>query len=272
MRTTDGGLNWTTQESGTINHLFDVVLTDSNNGIIIGGNGTILNTTNGGQNWINRQSGLSEDLIKLSFSDSNTGLIVGSSGIILRTSNGGLSWERVSSGTTEYLSGVSFVNDSFGVVVGSNGNILRTSDSGVTWGNQQSGTTNFLSAVQFTNVNTGWAVGNSGTILHTINGGGISCIENENNYTQPEEYLLLQNYPNPFNPSTKISWQTPVGGWQTLKIYDVLGNEIAVLVDEYKNSGTYEVVFNASYFPSGVYFYRIQSGNFIDTKKLILLK
>ncbi len=57
---------------------------------------------------------------------------------------------------------------------------------------------------------------------------------------------LHQNYPNPFNPSTKISWQSPVGSWQTLKVYDVLGNEVATLVNEYRNAGSYEVEFNAS--------------------------
>jgi hypothetical protein len=85
-------------------------------------------------------------------------------------------------------------------------------------------------------------------------------------------FQLWQNYPNPFNPSTKISWQSPVSGWQTLKVYDVLGNEVATLVNEEKPLGTYEVTWNATNLPSGVYFYRIQSGNFIDTKKMIILK
>ena len=88
----------------------------------------------------------------------------------------------------------------------------------------------------------------------------------------PTEFLLYQNYPNPFNPTTKISWQSPIGSWQTLKIYDLLGNEIATLVDEYKPSGKYEVEFNASNLPSGVYFYTLISNNFMATKKLVLLK
>ncbi len=92
-----------------------------------------------------------------------------------------------------------------------------------------------------------------------------------------KNYSLEQNYPNPFNPSTKISWQSPVDSWQTLKIYDVLGNEVATLVDEYKPSGKYEVEFSAkggdAYdLPSGVYFYTLQAGNYLNTKKMILLK
>jgi len=92
--------------------------------------------------------------------------------------------------------------------------------------------------------------------------------------------MLFQNYPNPFNPSTKISWQSPIGSWQTIKVYDVLGNEVATLVDEYRFAGTYEVEFNASTLPSGVYFYQLRIGNpsagsgqsFVETKKMILMK
>lgn len=86
------------------------------------------------------------------------------------------------------------------------------------------------------------------------------------------DFYLFQNYPNPFNPSTTISWQSPVGGHQTLKIYDLLGREVAVLVDEYKPAGSYEVKFDASHLSSGTYFYRLQAGEFIKKKKLILLK
>jgi hypothetical protein len=88
----------------------------------------------------------------------------------------------------------------------------------------------------------------------------------------PSEFILYQNYPNPFNPSTVISWQSPIGSHQTLKIYDVLGNEIATLVDEYKPAGVYEIDFDASKLSSGIYFYKLQTGSFVETKKMILLK
>lgn len=96
----------------------------------------------------------------------------------------------------------------------------------------------------------------------------------------PQEYFLYQNFPNPFNPSTRICWQSPVGSHQTLKIYDVLGNEVATLVDEYRPAGNYEVEFNAaqsaaadhSTITSGVYFYRLVAENFVETKKMIYLK
>lgn len=102
-----------------------------------------------------------------------------------------------------------------------------------------------------------------------------------------EEFILYQNYPNPFNPATSISWKSPISGWQTLKVYDVLGNEVATLVNEEKPAGSYEVVFDASGLTSGIYFYRLsvvptahrdldlkdgQVGKFAETKKMTLLK
>ena len=100
----------------------------------------------------------------------------------------------------------------------------------------------------------------------------VTGIEDEQEINIPTGFELSQNYPNPFNPSTKISWQSPVGSWQTIKVYDVLGKEVATLVDEYKPAGIYEVEFNASLLSSGVYFYKLHAGNFIQTKKLLLLK
>jgi hypothetical protein len=88
----------------------------------------------------------------------------------------------------------------------------------------------------------------------------------------PQNFALAQNYPNPFNPTTKISWQSPVGSHQTLKVYDVLGNEVATLVDEFREAGRYEIEFDASTLSSGVYFYRLQAGSFVETKKMILLR
>ncbi len=98
-----------------------------------------------------------------------------------------------------------------------------------------------------------------------------------------KEFRLNDNYPNPFNPSTKISWQSPVSGWQTLKVYDVLGNEVATLVDEFREAGNYEVEFQSSVgnrqLASGIYFYRIAihsdkltAGSFTEVKKMILAK
>ena len=94
-----------------------------------------------------------------------------------------------------------------------------------------------------------------------------------NNWTQrPTEYLLQQNYPNPFNPSTAISYQLPAVSHVTLKIYNLLGQEVGTLVDEKQNPGNHSVVFEAGRLPSGVYFYRLNAGKFTATRKLLLLK
>jgi len=87
-----------------------------------------------------------------------------------------------------------------------------------------------------------------------------------------DDFTLNQNYPNPFNPTTKISWQSPVSSHQSLKVYDVIGNEVALLVDEFRPAGIYEIAFDASNLTSGIYFYRLQAGSFVETKKMILLR
>ncbi len=88
----------------------------------------------------------------------------------------------------------------------------------------------------------------------------------------PLSFSLSQNYPNPFNPSTVISYRLPAISNVTLKIYDVLGNEITTLVNEEKQPGTYEVEFNGTELPSGIYFYQLKAGNYIETKKMVLIK
>ncbi len=97
-------------------------------------------------------------------------------------------------------------------------------------------------------------------------------VEENNPFSTVEEFSLAQNYPNPFNPSTIISWQSPVGSYQTLKVFDVLGNEVATLVNEYKPAGSYSVTFEAGNLSSGIYYYTISAGDFHQTKKLVLLK
>ena len=88
----------------------------------------------------------------------------------------------------------------------------------------------------------------------------------------PTKYTLSQNYPNPFNPTTNIKYSIPQSGFVTLKVYNMLGQEVATLVNQQQNTGEYNVDFNASNLASGVYMYRIQSGNISITKKMMLLK
>lgn len=96
--------------------------------------------------------------------------------------------------------------------------------------------------------------------------GGIQTIE------IPNYFSLAQNYPNPFNPSTSIKYSVPSAEMVTLKVYDVLGKEIAVLVNELKQPGFHSVDFNASSLASGIYFYRIDAGEFSSVKRMVLIK
>jgi hypothetical protein len=88
----------------------------------------------------------------------------------------------------------------------------------------------------------------------------------------PAEFSLQQNYPNPFNPETVINYQLPINGKVTLKVFDMLGREVVTLVDEVKEAGTYNVSFNGKAFTSGAYVYRLQSGNYVKTIKMVLMK
>jgi hypothetical protein len=99
----------------------------------------------------------------------------------------------------------------------------------------------------------------------------VTSVENNMN-NLPEEFILLQNYPNPFNPSTKINYAVPQQSQVLIKVFDVLGNEIETLVNEEKPVGTYEVAWYAKNLPSGIYFYRLRAGDFIETKKMVFLK
>jgi hypothetical protein len=97
-------------------------------------------------------------------------------------------------------------------------------------------------------------------------------VKDYSNHTQARRFVLEQNYPNPFNPSTVVSYQLPVASNVKLAIYDLLGREVAILVNERKMPGTYEVKFDGSNLASGVYFYRLQTGDFMQTRKLLLIR
>ena len=88
----------------------------------------------------------------------------------------------------------------------------------------------------------------------------------------PRQFVLSQNYPNPFNPSTNISFSIPAKSFVSLKVFDLLGKEVATIVSEEMSAGTYSRQWNAVTMSSGVYFYRLQAGSFIETKKLVLLR
>lgn len=111
-----------------------------------------------------------------------------------------------------------------------------------------------------------------GAVINGIVYGDTTVVGVNDHDNLPKEFYLSQNYPNPFNPSTKIKFVIPKSSLVNLKVYNVLGMEVATLVNEEKRPGIYEVEFDGSNLSSGIYFYRLQAGNFSDTKKFILLK
>jgi hypothetical protein len=166
------------------------------------------------------------------------------------------------------------------IAVGDSGTIIRTGDGGLTWTAQVTGTTNLLYAITFAGADRGFAVGEGGTILGPSPGTVTSIQKESHNQVLPREMALAQNYPNPFNPSTAIRFQllAPSGvegsaaRIVTLKVFDLLGREVATLVDGRMEAGTHKVVWNASGFASGIYFYRLQCGESVLVRKLVLLK
>jgi hypothetical protein len=109
-----------------------------------------------------------------------------------------------------------------------------------------------------------------GSTMYKFNG-VITSVANSNQES-PQKYALTQNYPNPFNPSTSFTYELSKAGFVSVKVYDLLGREVATLVNEIKPAGSYPATWNAASFGSGVYFYKMQSGSFTSTKKMILMK
>ena len=107
-------------------------------------------------------------------------------------------------------------------------------------------------------------------ILRTTNGGVTGVTDKSNEI--PLSFTLDQNYPNPFNPGTMISFDVPSKSFVTLKVFDALGREVSTLLAEELSAGAYSRRWNAANVPSGVYFYRLQAGEYVETKRMILLK
>ena len=271
IRTTNGGANWTPQQSGTAVSLRSVLFMDANKGTVVGDDGTILRTTDGGENWSTQSSGTTAPLTGVFFIDSVTAIVVGSYGTILRTTNGGVNWSPQSAGTFASLESVFFTDINTGTAVGSYGTILRTTNGGTSWTLGSSGTNALLRSVWFTDANNGTVVGANGTILRTTTG-GVVWVQEDRRLGMPSQFSLNQNYPNPFNPTTQIRFVLPLTSHVSLKIYDLLGREVATLVNDERKPGTYEATWEAAGFSSGVYFYRLTADSFVETKKLVLMR
>ncbi|MBS1494797.1 MAG: T9SS type A sorting domain-containing protein [Bacteroidetes bacterium] len=222
-------------------------------------------TTNGGTNWTIYTTPTTNG--KLRFINATTGVFLGS--YLFKTTNSGANWRTINN--ISNVSSLQFVNDSIAWCV-SGSNILYSTNCCETWSIAASSNGIPLTKINFINSNSGWVTGEAGIVLRTTNGGNvfISSVSSE----IPDNYSLSQNYPNPFNPSTKINYEIKSSGFVTLKVFDLLGKEVATLVDEKQNAGSYAVDFNSSEFNlrSGIYFYTLNAGEFKETRKMVLIK
>jgi photosystem II stability/assembly factor-like uncharacterized protein len=277
LRTTDGGINWTKSIVGTSSdQWYSLYFVDNMIGWAGGWYGAIDKTTDGGATWTNQLFDFSGSYRSLFFLDNNTGWAVADGGKIKKTTDGGTNWTKQTSGTKVDLRSVFFLDSNTGWAVGGNAFIspyqviLHTTDGGTNWTSQSSGITNPLYSVYFVDNNTGWIVGGSGTILKTTTGGNPTSVQGNGN--QPHAFILHQNYPNPFNPTTTIEYSLPKGDFVTLKVYNLLGQEVATLTNEFKPAGKYAVKFNAGFLASGIYIYTLRAGNLQKTHIMMLLK
>lgn len=295
VKTTNGGANWLFQISNTTKNLNDICFADLQNGYIASDSGFVLKTTNSGQNWSLIYPLNNKDYRAIYFINPNTGFAVGDSRtsgpfpvynrVIVKTTNAGLNWTNPLNETAageRTFSDILFMNDQTGWVASNNGitgYIRKTTNGGVNW--IQTYAPIVASSDQYKRLNCikslgedfTWAGGENGTILSTSSPIGIQTIST----IIPMNFYLHQNYPNPFNPQTKIKFDVPAsvkGQMSNVKlvVYDLLGREVAILVNEELKPGTYETDWDASNYSSGVYFYRIISDDYIETKKMVLMK
>ena len=273
-KTTNGGVTF---DSVFVDaELTDIYFRNELEGIC-SGEYNIQRTTNGGYSWFDiiLPWQWQETFLRVSFYNDLTGFVVGGGGITLKSTNFGITWDSVGRIITdrEIYSSI-FTSENIGYAGGSYGVFFKTTNGGRNWGFQDTNGfgNGFIRSYWAHNDSILWAVGGYGKILHTTTGGqwlvGINNISSE----IPKSFVLHQNYPNPFNPNTKINFALPKQGLVTLKIYDITGREIKILVNEVKQAGYYTVDFNGSHISSGVYFYKIQSGDFSSVKRMVLIK
>jgi len=199
---------------------------------------------------------------------SGSNLCVAANNGVWTSTDNGVTWKH--NLTSSYITG--FGNDGANLYAVGSLPPYRSSDNGVSWSpvddNGLFGSIN--NTIQFT---TQYALINTfGIGVYRRNISEITAIESNQFNGTPKLFNLEQNYPNPFNPSTTISFSIPTSEFVTLKVFDVLGNEVATLVNEYRRAGSHNIEFDASKLSSGIYFYKLQTGSFIETKKMILLR
>jgi len=232
---------------------------------------------NNGSSWQNISSNLTNlNVRSLTFMGSN--LIIGTigGGIFISTNAGSLWSQKNSALGNLNVNALTVVGPR--IVAGTDQGVYISSNNGASWFGRNEGWSNpkVLCFSMGTNLN----VGTDSLMVWMRTVAEIVSVNNISNVI-PEKFSLQQNYPNPFNPSTKIKFDIiPLlrgvgdarGVFTSLKVYDLLGKEVATLVNEQLKPGTYEVTFDGANLSSGIYYYKLSSGDFIQTKKMVLMK
>jgi len=287
IKTTNGGQTWFNQISPLTNlALTEVCFSGSKGYISVSSAYTnLLYTSDGGETW---QDGKTRSGSVLSFSVSfnnslgylggYTSIATGYNPLLFKTNDNGQTWSdfQLSSNGKIYSISISPVDPSKACAVGNyindpvygnQGLIMRTSDGGQTWSEEQWPGEIKLNAVHASSTDF-FIAGDNGLLLKSSYTVGISSFNSE----IPSGYSLGQNYPNPFNPTTKINFSIPKSGNVKLTVYNLVGQEVSVILNQNLNVGNYNFDFDASNLNSGVYFYTLQSENFRETKRMVLLK
>lgn len=283
LRSSDNGVNWSADSTDLSWGLHQIQFNGNTGyGISAYGSGKLYKSTNNGTGWnlvkdvhCGGLSFISENLVYANFADSQ----------FCKSTDGGNTWTKTGWTPGWNFNRIFFKDNLLGVATGADFSFgegtFITNNGGNTW-TKVSELYNIINGISngidFTSSEYGFIASSYG--LFTMKSYGtidsVTSVENEFNIN-PNNFVLYQNYPNPFNPTTTIEYviaSPDKSGKQSviLKVYDILGNEVATLVNEYKSPGIYKAEWNASGFASGVYYYQLISGNFAHTKKLILIK
>jgi ligand-binding sensor domain-containing protein len=245
--------------------------------LFAGTEGGVFRSTNGGKNWVAVNQGLTKlDVLALAVKGADLFAGTGGGGVYLST-NRGDSWTSVASGLGD-VAVQSFAVSGTNIFSGTwQGGVFHSSNNGASWVAVNDGL--MSSSQEPSSVVHGLAI--AGTELFAgTRGSGVwrrplsEMVASAGAATgePPVTYALQQNYPNPFNPTTVISYQLPAVSDVRLVVYDLLGQEVSTLVNERKAPGRYGVKFDATGLSSGVYFYRLQAGDFVQTRKFLLLR
>lgn len=271
--TTNGGLNWVQQiPIGSYSSFGEFEFTGSTGYVTrrtpeyIQPNPMtdVYKTTNYGANWTKVYTFSTKFIKDIDFANPDTGCAV-TQNEIYRTTNGGLNWVQVNNGGSN---AIEFADSRNVYTIG-----LKSTNAGASWVNTPLVCyAPHMRDLAFANADTGFIVGFFGRIVKTTNGAGVHVSISNTSTEIPGEYSLHQNYPNPFNPSTRIKFKIQNSNFVALKVYDMVGRQVATLVNEKLSAGEYEVTFDGAGLSSGVYFYRLQAGEFNETRRMVLLK